>query len=299
MENNPNFRALLEGAYAQTPTLAGNFVKFNEFVNRFSELVAERSEKTIDVEEFIKVNYPDAKYEPNFKPQDTDDVFLAFRIAPNKLKYVGEVKKKIESIFKTTQTDVNGWIPFAIVGQKITRTEYEAMGFLSIRDVVRCLFGKRIEFRKGDITKHEAPVQVRDLKLLGRENAIPTPTTPRITTTIFKPKQGSYLGDALDKYAFFPRPKDMPGLKGWDSAVNSLAVNLALEERWYYDDADKQNRPILKNYLSFTFERLQYEDKLEIEVAVKSNRQPRLKVLENQQYAVWNTGLVDNIYDPI
>lgn len=60
--------------------------------------------------------------------------------------------------------------------------------------------------------------------------------------------------------SYFPRPKDMPGLRGWDAAVNSLAVNLALEERWYYDDADKQNRPILKNYLSFTFQRLQYED---------------------------------------
>ena len=154
MDQNPNFRALLEGAYAQTPTLAGNFVKFSEFVNRFSELVAERSEKTIDVEEFIKANYPDAKYEPNFKPQDTDDVFLAFRIAPNKLKYVGEVKKKIESIFKTTQTDANGWIPFAIVGQKITRAEYEAMGFLSIRDVVRCLFGKRIELYVMDTAKN-------------------------------------------------------------------------------------------------------------------------------------------------
>lgn len=44
--------------------------------------------------------------------------------------------------------------------------------------------------------------------------------------------------------SYFPRPKDMPGLRGWDAAVNSLAVNLALEERWYYDDADKQNRPI-------------------------------------------------------
>ena len=31
MEQNPNFRALLEGAYAQIPTLAGNFVKFSEF----------------------------------------------------------------------------------------------------------------------------------------------------------------------------------------------------------------------------------------------------------------------------
>ena len=142
-------------------------------------------------------------------------------------------------------------------------------------------------------------MQVRDLKMVGREDFISAPTTTRLTTETFKPKQGSYLGNELDKYAYFPRPKDMPGLKGWDAAVNSLAVNLALEERWYYDDADKQNRPILKNYLSFTFQRLQYEDKLEKEVAAKNNRQPRLKILENQLYAVWNTGLVDNIYDPI
>jgi len=135
--------------------------------------------------------------------------------------------------------------------------------------------------------------------MVGREDFISAPTTTRLTTETFKPKQGSYLGNELDKYAYFPRPKDMPGLKGWDAAVNSLAVNLALEERWYYDDADKQNRPILKNYLSFTFQRLQYEDKLEKEVAAKNNRQPRLKILENQLYAVWNTGLVDNIYDPI
>lgn len=249
-------------------------------------MVAERSEKTIDVEEFIKANYPDTKYEPNYKPQDTDDVFLAFRIAPNKLKYISEMKKKIEGVFKTTVCNADGWNPFAIFGQKITRAEYEAMGFLNIREVVSCLFGKRIEFRQGDISKHEAPMQVRDLKMVGREDIISTPTTTRLTTVTFKPKQGSYLGNELDKYAYFPRPKDMPGLKGWDAAVNSLAVNLALEERWYYDDADKQNRPILKNYLSFTFQRLQYEDKLEKEAAAKNNRQPRLKILENQLYAL-------------
>lgn len=299
MEQNPNLRALFEGAYAQTPTLAGNYVKFAEFVDRFSDLVAKRSEKTIDVEEFIKAYYLEAKYEPNFKPQDSDDVFLAFRIAPNKLKCIGEMKKKVEGVFKTTTCDADGWVPFAIFGQKITRAECEAMGFLNIREVIRCLFGERIEFRRGDITKHEAPMQVRYLKVVGRESVVSAPTTMRVTTVTYNHKQGSYLGNELDEYAFFPRSKDMLGLKGWDAAVNSLAVNLALDERWYYDDADKQNRPILKNYLSFTFQRLQYEDKLEAEAAVKDNRPPRFKILENQQYAVWNTGLVDNIYDPI
>ncbi|WP_308441515.1 hypothetical protein [Prevotella sp.] len=78
------------------------------------------------------------------------------------------MKKKIEGVFKTTVCDTDGWVLFAIFGQKITRSEYEAMGFLNIREVVRCLFGKRIEFRQVDISKHEAPVQVRDLKMVGR-----------------------------------------------------------------------------------------------------------------------------------
>ena len=43
----------------------------------------------------------------------------------------------------------------------------------------------------------------------------------------------------LCKIAFhtFHDLRILPGLRGWDAAVNSLAVNLALEERWYYAGA--------------------------------------------------------------
>ena len=86
---------------------------------------------------------------------------------------------------------------------------------------------------------------------------------------------------------------------GWDAAINDLATNIALEERWYYNEEDKLVKPILKNYLSYTFERLQYEDSLEKEKAQIEGRQPRLKILENAKNAIFNTGLVDSIFDPI
>ena len=72
-----------------------------------------------------------------------------------------------------------------------------------------------------------------------------------------------------------------------------------LKEEWYYDPKDKGFRPTLRNYLSYTFARLQYEDKLEKEIAMESGRQPVLKILASEEYAIFNTGLVDNLYEPI
>lgn len=39
--NSKEIRALLEGAYAQTPTLPGFWVKYDDFRNRFNELVSD------------------------------------------------------------------------------------------------------------------------------------------------------------------------------------------------------------------------------------------------------------------
>lgn len=291
-------RALLEGAYAQTPTLPGFFVKYDEFRSRFNKLVEQRSDLPVDVEKILNEYYPEAKYEDYYQPQGTDDVFKAFRIAPNKLKYVYDLKKKIEAVLKSIQTNSDGWFNFAVVGTKISKDDYLPMGFIGIRQTIECLYRNRIEFRTGDPSKHEAPVQARDLKTSEKEQpTIDIPT--RVSEKTLRPKQGSYMGEAIDKFAYFPKPKTSPGVLGWDAAINDLAVNIALEERWYYNDEDKLTKPILKNYLSYTFERLQYEDEIERKKAQKEGRQPRLKILENEKNAIFNTGLVDSIYDPI
>lgn len=291
-------RALLEGAYAQTPTLPGFFVKYDDFRTRFNELVAERSELPLDVEKILKEYYPDTKFEPCYQPQGTDDVFMAFRITPTKLRLINELKKKIEAAIRTTFTNSEGWFNFAAIGSKISKEDYLSMGFIGIRQTTECIFRNRIEFRIGDPSKHEAPVQARDLKSVGKQTEI-TNIPVRVPEKTLRPKQGSYIGEAIDKYAYFPKPKDTVGLLGWDAAINELAVNIALDERWYYNEEDKLTKPILKNYLSYTFERLQYEDEIERKDAEKNHRQPKLKILENDKNAIFNTGLVDSIYDPI
>ena len=296
--NNNEIRALLEGAYAQTPTLPGFWVKYDDFRNRFNELVSERSELPLDVEKALQENYPDAKYEECYQPKGTDDVFRAFRITPNRLKVIAELKKKIEIAINTTPCNSDGWFPFAAIGTKLSKSDYQSLGFVSLRQTVECLFRKRIEFRTGDPSKHEAPVQARDLSKHKEQKAfsdIPT-RVPKETT---RPRQGSYIGNAIDRYAYFPKPKGLTGILGWDAAINDLATNIALEERWYYNEDDKLKKPILKNYLSYTFERLQYEDEIERKKAEKEGRQPKPKILENKKNAIFNTGLVDSIFDPI
>ncbi len=202
-------RALLEGAYAQTPTIPVFFVKYDEFRSRFNKLVEQHSDLPLDIEKMLGDYYPEAKFEDCYQPQDTSEVFKAFRIAPNKLKYIGELKKKIEAVLRSIQTDSDGWFNFAAVGTKITKEDYLAMGFIGIRQTIECLFRNRIEFRTGDPSKHEAPVQARDLKTSEKERSvIDIPT--RVSEKTLRPKQGSYIGEAIDKFAYFPKPKSTP-----------------------------------------------------------------------------------------
>lgn len=303
-------RALLEGAYAQTATLPGYWLKFDDLRSKFNELVSTRlaatgSDETISFETALKDYYPDAKIEEAYQLLDSDEVITAIRIAPNKLTLIRNLKKKLERAINTIRPlNDDGWKPFASIGLRVEKDEILAMGFVGYRHAVESIFGRRYEFRAGDTSKHEAPVQIRDLKTPAEveseekdfeKQARSTKTPDGVASN---PKQGSYIGEIIDKYAYFPRPKGSYG-KGWDIAINDLAVNKALDEYWWYDEEDKLTKPILKNYISYTFERLRYEDEQERIKAKDEGRKPQLKILENEKYAIWNTGLVNNVYDPI
>ena len=86
-------------------------------------------------------------------------------------------------------------------------------------------------------------------------------------------------------------------LTDWANISNmryGVLAELALEERWYYGDsedlADAKNKfPILKNYLIYTFMRLCHEGK----VCLATDPQT------GEEYAAFNTGLVDRKYEYI
>ena len=89
------------------------------------------------------------------------------------------------------------------------------------------------------------------------------------------------------------KPKAIERLWYWaymgdyNKAIADLAKMALKGERWYYKEQKPDNPfPILKQYLQYTFVRLLKE-------------KTTIKYTENGEYAAFNTGLVDNLYDPI
>jgi cold shock CspA family protein len=75
--------------------------------------------------------------------------------------------------------------------------------------------------------------------------------------------------------------------------ISDLAT-LALKEDWRYrerSDEDFDEFGILRNYVKFTFTRLRYE--------TANLLASEGKVINNDRFAVFNTGLVDRFYEPI
>lgn len=78
---------------------------------------------------------------------------------------------------------------------------------------------------------------------------------------------------------------DWAYLKDFESLLSKLS-NIALDEKWdFHTPAVARPFSILRNYLIYTFERLQFEKKV-----FESN---------DNKYAVFNTGLVNKLYSPI
>src|SRR5579884_4253791 len=98
---------------------------------------------------------------------------------------------------------------------------------------------------------------------------------------------GTMTDSSSTKGSERPRLFHWAYLRHIPSTLNDLA-ELALPERWEFKDpAVQQNRPkpILYSYLVHTFDRLEFEGKVQVS--------------ENGNFAAFNTGLVDRRYEPI
>ncbi len=79
----------------------------------------------------------------------------------------------------------------------------------------------------------------------------------------------------LFRFAFFPN---------YQESIKYLATSLCSKEEWDFSDSISKNFSILKNYIEFTFRRIQQEKKI---VYTSDN-----------QFCAWNTGLVtENLED--
>ena len=174
------------------------------------------------------------------------------------------VIETIKDIVKESQVQSSTkWVNLSLLGITLNSKgiNFKNYGFLKLREMFEDPEFQSLFEMKKDESKNPPIyyVRMREKKLS---------FTPRVTL----PENSKNL--SLMQWAYFP---DFP------NAIQNLK-ELALKEKWYYK---RQNPtfpyPILSNYLKFTFVRLLHENKISY----------------SNDFAAFNTGLVNALYDPI
>jgi hypothetical protein len=191
-----------------------------------------------------------------------------------------QLNERILNLISSLPCDADGWSPLAQLGSALNKAEirYKELGYLKLRPFIN-EFSSSLEL-KDVLEPGKTPVCfVRPLSAVDQREEDAAPHAPEPTAPVFG--QGERVPGAnswLFNWAFL-------------SQQHILALSeLALEEKWFYGNNPENNEfPILRNYLAYTFKRLCFEKK--ILFATDTAR--------NEEYAAFNTGLVDRKYEYI
>lgn len=185
-----------------------------------------------------------------------------------------QLAEQIKSLIANLSMDSDGWIPFTLIGGALNASgiRYKEFGYPKLRPFMNEL-NEYFEFK--DVSEEGKPPVCF---LRSKED---------------NPEQAAQEQDA----ALLGRGEKFPGtdsrLFSWSfiSHQNITALSeLALDEKWYYgSNAEGRELPILKNYLTYTFKRLCFEQKICFAT----------DPVRKEEYAAFNTGLVDKKYEYI
>lgn len=215
-----------------------------------------------------------------------------------------DLRRRFEFIITSTLPAPDGWYELVKItpALKARGFDFHAMGFFKLMELLRALYGPTLEIEdRGDEEHpnkkfmrlpdndrlHDLPVSMpRREPQYGTETHDEAPARVRR----LDPDRPRTALDKLLDFAFFPAPA---GRSGLDIALRHLAQT-ARHERWYYGRHDPGTNPLLKNFLTITFERLQYEDSVG---AGDPRYEP--KIMVEGEFATFNTGLCDAYNEPI
>ena len=182
--------------------------------------------------------------------------------------HISEILQKIIQVLDNNKGH-DGWTDLAVVGKPLTDlgVNYKALGYMKLRELLD-EYSDNIDIKRDDIS-HKVPVLYARQKMTTQPPQVHRPQAahnrPRTTQIPNNLMQWAWMGD-------------------FRQVVSDLK-NMALKERWYYKVQNPAFPfPILSKYLTYTFFRLSKEHG---------------KIRTTDQYAAFNTGLVNNLYEPI
>ncbi len=204
-----------------------------------------------------------------------------------------ELRPKVCSAVRTAISNEEGWVNLAGIGEALKGNgiDVKLLGFQKILPFLE-QFPELLELKHEPTASGKAWVAYARLRENERregdgkaEKAAAKPLAPRQGMSEYRTPESKY--PSKDSWLF--HWSRIPNLK-----IKELAEK-ALAEKWYYgaaNAADAENYPILKNYLAYTFKRLVFEDKILYgDVADTAHT--------GEEYAAFNTGLVDKKYEYI
>ncbi|MDO5015494.1 MAG: DUF3825 domain-containing protein [Eubacteriales bacterium] len=226
-----------------------------------------------------------------------------------------ELNKKIIGTIKELQVEADSWINLATLGNNLNRQgiSYKELGYIKLKPFIQ-EFSDCLEFSEINEPGKTPVIFVRPKVDDGMESTLkvqsinihPEEQNQAFSNTTYQNlehcahnqnyKNASSSGHD-DHNSFRPGkyPQQGTKLENWAfvhwSKYTDLS-ELALPEKWYYGDAPEEgtpDQPLLRNYLNYTFQRLAYEDKILYSVNSKTK----------EEYATFNTGLVDRKYEYI
>lgn len=217
-----------------------------------------------------------------------------------------DLRRRFEFILTSSVPAPDGWYELVKItpALKARMFDFKAMGFPKLKNLLKALYGDALEIEERGDAEHPNKKFMRlpdddKLHLLPTElesdclNDAPERPEAPAERPQPRPTADGRPKTALEKlmdFAFFPAPA---GRNGLDIAIGHLAAT-ARPERWYYGRQDPGTNPLLKNFLTLTFERLQYEDSVG---AGDPRYEP--KILVEGRFATFNTGLCDPYNEPI
>lgn len=229
-------------------------------------------------------------------------------VRPENLDIV-DLRRRFEFILTSSVPAPDGWYELVKItpALKAKMFDFREMGFFKLKDLLHALYGDALEIEERGDAEHP---NKKFMRLPDDDQLHLLPT--KLADTRAEQPEGAADGDyvrperpqsrqgaegrvktALEKlldFAFFPAPA---GRNGLDIAIGHLAAT-ARPERWYYGRIDPGTNPLLKNFLTLTFERLQYEDSIG-----QSDPRHEPKIMVEGRFATFNTGLCDPYNEPI
>jgi len=231
-----------------------------------------------------------------------------------------QLQPKLIALILEMQTENADWVPLAAMGGVMAAygIPYKQYGFLKLRPFLD-EFQDLLEFYED--YDGRTPVYYVRLKedyealaaaALERAVSVPSVQEPEVRETavpvsdsvpvsqpapVPEPQPAPQNGPFCFQTGAVREPTANVRLTDWANISNarySVLADLALSERWYYGDSEdlidaKNKYPILKNYLIYTFMRLCHEGKVMLATDPQTG----------EEYAAFNTGLVDSKYEYI